>query len=86
LVDTGGVSAMYFPRWAIDAYFKQIPGAVWNATWNSYSFPCSAKLVDVVFGTPDNVKLRIPAANIPGLGAVGRAEAAVYLGSDSFRR
>jgi hypothetical protein len=62
-IDTGNGGGFEFPRWALDRYFAQVPHATWNATHNTYVFPCDnlpPVLPDVVFGVGNSAKITIP--------------------------
>jgi hypothetical protein len=55
---------MHLPQWALDEFFKIIPGSVWDATWRTYAFPCSATLPNLIFGIGKDYKGAIPSSHI----------------------
>ncbi|KAE8447170.1 hypothetical protein EG329_011001 [Mollisiaceae sp. DMI_Dod_QoI] len=67
IFDTGG-DGLVFPRWAMDAYFAQVPNSTWDSGINTYLFSCDpavrAKLPSITFGIGDNYRGVIPADHI----------------------
>lgn len=67
IFDTGG-DGLVFPRWAMDAYFAQVPNSTWDPTINTYLFSCDwflrGSLPNITFGIGDTYRGVIPADHI----------------------
>lgn len=49
IADTG-TTLLMLPQDIVDAYWKTVPGAYYDAEWAAVMFPCGAKLADFTYG------------------------------------
>lgn len=49
IVDTS-TTLLLLPPDIVDAYWKLVPGAYWDAEWAAVMFPCGTKLMDFTYG------------------------------------